>query len=110
MVSVGTAKTGDKVSYNFKDFDRSAFVTKITAWRRNFDPAPLSDTISANKLRAKIGALRSATGKQSRKDCWTITYAIIAGTMTYRNAVAQFGIDTKRAAQIWKAENAQPAP
>lgn len=97
----------NRINARAAEIGRAAFVKRITAWRRNFDAAPLSDTKSANKLRAKIGALRSATGKHSRKECWTITYAIIAGTMTYRAAVAQFGVDTNRAAQIWNAANAQ---
>jgi len=96
-----------RINIRAAEIARGEFVKRITSWRRNFDAAPRSDTKSANKLRAKFGALRTATGKHSRKECWKITHEVMAGTLSYKDAVAKFDVDTRRATQIWNEANAQ---
>jgi hypothetical protein len=81
-----------RIANRAKEIGHKAVIEKITAWRRNWPslkPAPKPHA-PANKLRAKFGALRAATGRHSRKYCWDLTYAVINGTMTYRAAVAKF--------------------
>jgi hypothetical protein len=87
-----------------REISRNEFVQKITAWRRNFDAMTANTQMmsrgdkviefnvgSASRLRAKFGKLRELGGKNiSRKTCWNLTYAVMAGEMTYAEAVAKF--------------------
>lgn len=66
-----------------------AYKHRVSAWRRNFDPAPKSHR-AENALRSKIGAWRSSTGRFSRSDCWSFTHAIRSGEMTFRQVHALF--------------------
>lgn len=83
----------NRINAKAKELARTAFIKRITGWRRNFDAAERSSTKSAGKLRAKFGQLREATAwesRVSRKQCWILTNAVISGEMTYRDAVAKF--------------------
>ena len=72
-----------------REIHRTAWKNKITAWRRNWDAeSPASN--SGKKLRAKFGALRASTGKMSRKGCWILTRAVIAGELSFADAVKKF--------------------
>lgn len=72
-----------------REIARTDFTSRVTAWRRNFDPAGKSNR-SAMALRAKIGAWREQSGRFSRKDCWAFTDAIRAGSMTFAQVRALF--------------------
>ena len=80
----------NRIAERARDIARTAFIKRITAWRRNFDPTPRSPDAGMNKLRNQFGILRKKTGRHSRKYCWQLTHAVCAGTMTYRDAVAKF--------------------
>lgn len=75
-----------------KEIAREATIQKIKAWRHNWDDQRGYDSQrGANRLRARFGVLRKQHGCQvSRKRCWELTNAVRAGTMTYRDAIAQF--------------------
>jgi hypothetical protein len=81
----------NRIKARATEISRADYIKKITSWRRNFDKNTQSNSASSfGKLRTKIGMLRAATGKHSRKFCTNLTCAIISGKMTYQEAVAKF--------------------